>query len=126
MGKPHLLLRRILLLRLGSRRPRPTTVLRRPASVRPRQPLARHLPAIVPPVLRLVVVVIYPQLLPLLPSTHLLPLAGLPRAPSLIRLPLLILLALRRRPLLQVTARLLRLTAQRKFIESYVQASRLI
>ena len=115
MAKRRQLLHRTLLLRLGSHQLRPITAPRHLASALPRQPSVRRLPATALPALRSVAVDTCLPLRPPPPSTHQLPLAGLPRAPSLIRLRLLISLARRRRRHHLATARLLRLIAQREF-----------
>jgi len=100
-------------LHLGSRLHLPTIAPRLPASVRPRQPLARRLLATAPPALRSVAAGTYPPRLPHHPSTLLRPLVGILRAPSHTRRPLLISLDHRRRLLPLATAQPHRLTAQR-------------
>jgi len=113
MVKRHLRLHHTHQRRLDSRRHLPTTAPRRPASARPRLHLAQRRLVTVLLALPWAALGTCPPLLQPHPSTLLLPLAGLPRAPSHTRQPLLTFLALRCRLLPLATAQLPRLTAQR-------------
>lgn len=113
MAKRHPRLRHTHQLHLGSRQHLPTTAPRHLASARLRLPLARRRLVTVLRALRSVAVDTCPPLLLLHRSILLLPLAGLPRAPSRTRQPLQTFPARRRRQLPLATVRPPRPTAQR-------------